>query len=46
MFGNQFQVYRSWVCVDEKVSSIELIDTDAASKVVAKAPTKFWRAGW
>jgi exodeoxyribonuclease VII large subunit len=34
------------VSVGEKVSSIELIETDAAGRVVAKARVKFWRARW
>jgi exodeoxyribonuclease VII large subunit len=34
------------VSIGEKVSSIELIETDAAGKVVAKARVKFWRVRW
>ena len=34
------------VSIGEKVSSIELVETDATGKVVAKARVKFWRPRW
>ena len=34
------------ISVGDKVSSVELIETDTAGRVVAKARVKFWRARW